>query len=95
LPSAELNVDAGGAARLPAPGAAWHAGVVDTVPEQPSELRQWLRRVGLEGAELLAVLDNVDLDQLNREDMHLLHGLLEARWQLEHPEGLHGGPPAP
>jgi hypothetical protein len=73
----------------------WHAGVVDTAPEQPSELRRWLERVGLEGAEVLAVLDNADLDQLNREGVRLLHGLLEARWQLEHPEELGGGPQAP
>jgi hypothetical protein len=75
-------------ASVPSPETAWHAGVVDTAPEQPSELRRWLERVGLEGAEVLAVLDNADLDQLNREGVRLLHGLLEARWQLEHPEEL-------
>jgi hypothetical protein len=80
---------------VPSPETAWHAGVVDIAPEQPSELRRWLERVGLEGAEVLAVLDNADLDQLNREGVHLLHGLLEARWQLEHPEELGGGPQAP
>jgi hypothetical protein len=82
-------------ASVPSPETAWHAGVVDTAPEQPSELRRWLERVGLEGAEVLAVLDNADLDQLNREGVRLLHGLLEARWQLEHPEELGGGPQAP
>jgi hypothetical protein len=65
--------------------------VVDTMPEQPSELRRWLEYIGLENAEVLAVFDNADLDELDREGLRLLHGLLEARWQLEHPEGLDGG----
>jgi hypothetical protein len=77
------------------PRTAWHAGVVDTVPEQPCELRRWLERIGLEDAEVLAVLDNTDLDQLDRDGVRLLHGLLEARWQLEHPKGPDGGPQAP
>jgi hypothetical protein len=59
---------------------------VDEVPEDPRELRAWLERLGLEGADVLAVLDNLDLDRLDPYQLRMLHGLLEARWQLEHPE---------
>jgi hypothetical protein len=61
---------------------------VETVPEDPRELRAWLERLGLEGADVLAVLDNDELDRLDPYQHRMLHGLLEARWQLDHPEGL-------
>jgi hypothetical protein len=67
---------------------------VETVPEDPGELRAWLERLGLEGAEVLAVLDNEDLDQLDPYQLRMLHGLLEARWQLEHPDGTSAVPPS-
>ena len=56
------------------------------MPEDPGELRALLERLGFEGADVLAVLDNEDLDQLDPYQRRMLHGLLEARWQLEHPE---------
>ena len=56
------------------------------MPEDPRELRAWLARLGLEGADVLAVLDNGDLDRLDPYQLRMLHGLLEARWQLDHPE---------
>jgi hypothetical protein len=56
------------------------------LPDDPSELRQWLERLGLTDAALLAVLTNQDLAELDHEQLRLLHGLLEARWRIDHPE---------
>jgi hypothetical protein len=32
------------------------------------------------------VFDNDELAELDREQLRLLYGLLEARWQLDHPD---------
>jgi hypothetical protein len=47
---------------------------------RPTELRAWLEQLGLEGADVLAVLDNEHLDEFDPYQLHMLHGLLEARW---------------
>jgi hypothetical protein len=49
------------------------------MPDDPSQLREWLERIGLEGAEVLAIFGNDDLAELDREQLRMLHGLLEAR----------------
>lgn len=49
-----------------------------------AELVAWLEEHGLAGAEVVAVIGNEDLDGLDPGDLRLLHGLLEARWQLDH-----------
>jgi Icc-related predicted phosphoesterase len=56
------------------------------MPDDPSQLREWLERIGLEGAEVLAILGNDDLAELDREQLRMLHGLLEARWSIDHPD---------
>jgi hypothetical protein len=56
------------------------------MPEDPRELRAWLERLGLADADVLAVLDNAELDRLDPDQRRMLHGLLEARWQLDHSE---------
>jgi hypothetical protein len=59
---------------------------VDDVPEDASQLREWLERIGLGGAEVLAILGNDELAELDREQLRMLHGLLEARWSIDHPD---------
>jgi hypothetical protein len=56
------------------------------IPEDPSQLRQWLERLGLADARILAVVSNKDLAELDHEQLRLLHGLLEARWRIDRPE---------
>ena len=56
------------------------------LPDDPSKLRQWLERIGLADAAILAALTNEDLAALDHEQLRLLHGLLEARWRIDHPE---------
>jgi hypothetical protein len=41
---------------------------------------------GLADAVILAVLANQDLDRLDPAQQRLLHGLLAARWRLDHPQ---------
>jgi hypothetical protein len=64
-------------------GAAWHAGAVD-MPDDPAQLREWLERMGLEDAEVLAIFGNDELAELDPEQLRRLHGLLEARWSIDH-----------
>jgi hypothetical protein len=57
------------------------------MPEPQDEaLRRALEALGLGDADVLAVLDNDELDRLDPYQLRMLHGLLEARWQLDHPE---------
>jgi hypothetical protein len=70
---------------LEALGAAWHAGAMD-MPDDPARLREWLERIGLKDADVLAIMDNDHLAELDPEQLRILHGLLEARWAIEHPE---------
>jgi hypothetical protein len=57
------------------------------MPEDARELRAWLERLDLADADVLAVIENEDLDELDAYQRRMLHGLLEARWQLDHSEG--------
>jgi hypothetical protein len=56
------------------------------LPDDPCKLRQWLELLGLADAEILAVVSNEDLAEFDLEQLRLLHGLLEARWVVDHPE---------
>jgi hypothetical protein len=49
---------------------------------RPTELRAWLEELGLEGADVLAVLDNEHQDEFDPYQLRMLHSLLEARWGL-------------
>jgi hypothetical protein len=42
--------------------------------------------MGLEDAEVLATFGNDELAELDREQLRMLHGLLEARWSIDHPD---------
>jgi hypothetical protein len=55
-------------------------------PEVPLQLRRWLERIGLEDADVLAVLASEDLAALDDQQLRMLHGLLEARWAIDHPD---------
>lgn len=54
--------------------------------EDPSQLRRWLERIGLEDADVLAVFASQDLAALDEAQLRMLHGLLEARWAIDHPD---------
>jgi hypothetical protein len=57
------------------------------LPDDPALLRAWLERIGLEDAEVLAIIGNDELAELEPEQLRLLHGLLEARWSIDHDDG--------
>ena len=42
--------------------------------------------MGLKDAEVLAIFGNDELAELDREQLRMLHALLEARWSIDHPE---------
>lgn len=54
------------------------------MPDDPAQLREWLERMGLEDAEVLAIFGNDELAELDPEQLRMLHGLLEARWSIDH-----------
>ena len=56
------------------------------MPDDPAQLRAWLESIGLEDADVLAIFGNDDLAELDPEQLRMLHGLLEARWSIDHPE---------
>jgi hypothetical protein len=54
-------------------------------PHNGPDLARWLADHGLDGAEVLTVIPTEELERLSSDELRLLHGLLEARWQLDHP----------
>jgi hypothetical protein len=56
------------------------------MPDDPAQVREWLESLGLEDAAVLAIFGNDEMAELDREQLRMLHGLLEARWSIDHPE---------